>query len=52
MEGVSEATINFAIEQASFTYNPAKVGIPQIQQKFKSLGYDTVKETADLIILV
>ncbi|GIM47745.1 hypothetical protein DNHGIG_32940 [Collibacillus ludicampi] len=36
LEGVSEETVNFAIEQASVTYTPAKVGLPQIQQKIKS----------------
>lgn len=50
LEGVSEATVNFAIEQASVTYNPAKVGLPQIEQKIQDLGYDTVKEAVDFQI--
>jgi Cu+-exporting ATPase len=50
LEGVSEATVNFAIEQASVQYNPAKVDLSQIERKIQALGYDTVKETVDFQI--
>lgn len=50
LDGVSEATVNFAIEQASVTYDPAKVDLAQIEQKIQALGYGTVKETVDFQI--
>lgn len=50
LEGVSETNVNFAIEQASVTYNPAVVDRSQIERKIQALGYDTVKEAADLQI--
>jgi Cu+-exporting ATPase len=50
LEGVSEATVNFALEQASVTYNSDKVNIPLIEKKIQDIGYDTVKEAADFEI--
>ncbi|MCY9669538.1 heavy metal translocating P-type ATPase, partial [Paenibacillus alginolyticus] len=50
LEGVTEANVNFALEQASVTYNPDKVNIPVIEKKIQDIGYDTVKEAADFDI--
>lgn len=50
LEGVSEANVNFALEQASVTYNPHKVNIPLIEKKIQDIGYDTVKEAVDFDI--
>ncbi|MCR8645351.1 heavy metal translocating P-type ATPase [Paenibacillus sp. N1-5-1-14] len=50
IEGVSEATVNFALEQASVTFDPEKANRAEMEQKIKSLGYDTVKETVDFQI--
>lgn len=50
LEGVSEATVNFALEQATVTYDPAQVDVAKMEEKIRSLGYDTVKESADFEI--
>jgi len=50
MEGVSEATVNFALEQASVSYDPEKVNLAQLEEKIKTLGYGIVKEAADFRI--
>ncbi len=50
LKGVSEATVNFALEQASVTYDPDKVKLPQIERKIQEIGYDTVKEAVDFEI--
>jgi len=50
LEGVTEASVNFALEQASVTYDPDQVNLPQIERKIQEIGYDTVKETVDLEI--
>lgn len=51
VEGVAQANVNFALEQASVQFDPARVGMSQLEQKIKDLGYGTVKETADLDIV-
>ncbi|WP_029193162.1 heavy metal translocating P-type ATPase [Paenibacillus alginolyticus] len=50
LEGVTDANVNFALEQASVTYNPDKVNIPLIEKKIQDIGYDTVKDTVDFDI--
>ncbi|USB32685.1 heavy metal translocating P-type ATPase [Paenibacillus sp. YPG26] len=50
MEGVSEANVNFTLEKASVTYNPAVVNPEALEKKIEALGYGTVKETADFQI--
>lgn len=50
MEGVSRANVNLALEQATVGYDPAVAGVPQIEEKIRSLGYDTLKESADFDI--
>lgn len=50
MEGVSEANVNFTLEKASVTFNPAVVDSAKLEQKIEALGYGTVKETVDFQI--
>ncbi|MGG1556134.1 heavy metal translocating P-type ATPase [Paenibacillus ferrarius] len=50
LDGISGATVNFALEQASVVFDPTKTNMSQVEQKIQSLGYDTVKETVDFQI--
>lgn len=47
MEGVASANVNFALEKASVTYDPAKLGVGNLEETIKKLGYGTAKEVAD-----
>ncbi|KXS43251.1 MAG: Cu2+-exporting ATPase [Candidatus Frackibacter sp. T328-2] len=51
MEGVSEATVNFAVEKATVNYDPEQVGIGDFIDKIKDLGYDVPEEKADFKII-
>ncbi|PAD77353.1 heavy metal translocating P-type ATPase [Paenibacillus campinasensis] len=48
MEGVQEASVNFALEKAAVVYDPGVVTVQQMEEKIEKLGYGTAKETADL----
>lgn len=50
MDGVSRANVNLALEQATVGFDPTVSGLPQIEDKIRSLGYDTIKESADFDI--
>lgn len=50
MEGVSHANVNLALEQATVSFDPGVAGIQQFEEKIRSLGYDTLKESADFDI--
>ncbi|MNB76112.1 Copper-exporting P-type ATPase A [compost metagenome] len=50
MEGVSRANVNLALEQAAVGFDPSVVNVPKLEEKIRSLGYDTVKETANFDI--
>ncbi|MDQ0196604.1 heavy metal translocating P-type ATPase [Paenibacillus wynnii] len=50
MEGVSRANVNLALEQATVGFDPKVSGLPQIEEKIRALGYDTVREAADFDI--
>lgn len=50
MEGVSRANVNLALEQATVGFDPSLTGLPQIEDKIRLLGYDTVKESVDFDI--
>lgn len=50
LEGVSQANVNFALEQASVEFDPSKVDMSRLEQKIKALGYGTVKEAVDFDI--
>ncbi|MWC29579.1 heavy metal translocating P-type ATPase [Paenibacillus sp. MMS18-CY102] len=44
MPGVSEATVNFALERASVTYDPALVDPEKLAGKVESLGYGLIRK--------
>jgi len=46
LEGVSSANVNFAMEKASVTYDPGKIGPDRMEETIRKLGYGTVKEAA------
>ncbi|MFC4306669.1 heavy metal translocating P-type ATPase [Cohnella boryungensis] len=46
MEGVSSATVNFALEKANVTYDSAKVDRQHLEETINKLGYGTVSEVA------
>lgn len=50
LDGVSQATVNFALEQASVSYDPSKVDLSKLEQKVQDLGYDTAKESVEFDI--
>ena len=43
MPGVSDASVNFATEKATVTYDPALLDRNQFEKKIEDLGYDPVK---------
>jgi Cu+-exporting ATPase len=47
IDGVSEATVNFALERATVTYEPEKATIDEMEAKIEKLGYQPVKESVD-----
>lgn len=47
LEGVSSANVNFALEKASVTFDPDKIGVGKLEETIKKLGYDTAKEVVD-----
>ena len=45
MDGITQANVNLALEQASIEYNPAKLNVHEIVQKIEKVGYGAeVKE--------
>ncbi|MDF2719628.1 MAG: copper-translocating P-type ATPase, partial [Paenibacillus sp.] len=50
LEGVSQANVNFTIEQASVSFDPSKVDIERLERRIEDLGYGTVKQTVELQI--
>ncbi|MCM3174751.1 heavy metal translocating P-type ATPase [Paenibacillus sp. MER 99-2] len=50
MEGVNQANVNLAIEQATVRYDPKVININQLRDKVEALGYGTVTESVDLDI--
>ncbi|WP_281884415.1 heavy metal translocating P-type ATPase [Paenibacillus sp. YYML68] len=50
LEGVEQANVNFAMEQASVIYDPQVTRLSDIVNKIESLGYGTAKETLELRI--
>ncbi|SJZ42486.1 heavy metal translocating P-type ATPase [Selenihalanaerobacter shriftii] len=47
LEGVSEATVNFAVEKATVNYNSEEVGMKDFIDKIEDLGYDVPVERVD-----
>ncbi|UVI29403.1 heavy metal translocating P-type ATPase [Paenibacillus spongiae] len=50
MEGVVNANVNFALEKASITYDPAVVNRDRMEETIKKLGYGTAKEVVDFTL--
>ncbi|WP_427180955.1 heavy metal translocating P-type ATPase [Paenibacillus sp. TC-CSREp1] len=50
MEGVHEANVNLAIEQATISYDPKTTNVNALRDKVAALGYGTVTESVDLDI--
>ncbi|BCU82285.1 copper-translocating P-type ATPase [Polycladomyces abyssicola] len=50
LEGVQDANVNLATEQATIHYDPERLDVKKIGEKIEALGYGTVKETVDLAI--
>lgn len=48
IDGVAQANVNLALEQASISYDPKQVDIPDFRDKIASLGFGTVSEEANL----
>src|SRR6266571_9158862 len=40
--GVKDASVNFATEQATVTYDPAQTGLEQMVQKVDAVGYKAI----------
>ena len=51
VEGVEEASVNFALERTSIKYDPNVVEIDDFKKKIKNLGYDVVEEKVELNII-
>lgn len=47
VEGVSEATVNFATEKATITYDPAIVSMDKIKQVVEDAGYEAIDAGED-----
>ncbi|AJY76833.1 heavy metal translocating P-type ATPase [Paenibacillus beijingensis] len=47
LEGVTNANVNFALEKASVSYDPEKIGVVKLEETIKKLGYGTAKEVAN-----
>lgn len=44
LEGVSQATVNFAAERATVLFHPDQIDLSRLVEKVKELGYDTKME--------
>jgi Cu+-exporting ATPase len=49
-EGVTQATVNFALAQANVTYDPGKIAPKQLVQAIRDVGYDVDIERTELDI--
>src|SRR2546429_308034 len=46
--GVKDASVNFATEQATVTYDPSQSGIVQMVQKVEAVGYKATPQVASV----
>jgi len=46
--GVKDASVNFATEQATVTYDPFQTGIEQVVQKVEAVGYKATPQVASV----
>jgi P-type Cu+ transporter len=50
IEGVEEASVNFALEKSKVTFDPSKANVNQFKEKVHSLGYKVMSEKAEFDI--
>ncbi|PIC68469.1 copper-translocating P-type ATPase [Sporosarcina sp. P21c] len=50
MEGVSTATVNFATEKAAVTFDSNQIGLTEVEDRIRKLGYDVLTEEVNLNI--
>ncbi|MBM7649791.1 Cu+-exporting ATPase [Bacillus ectoiniformans] len=51
MDGVEDASVNFALERTSIKYDPNQVSIADVKKKINDLGYDVLEEKAEFNII-
>lgn len=52
MDGVEEATVNFALERTSIKYDPSVTNIDKFTKKTNDLGYDIAMKKLNSILVV
>ncbi|MDQ0859881.1 heavy metal translocating P-type ATPase [Bacillus sp. V2I10] len=50
IDGVEDASVNFALEKSKVTFDPSKSNVNQLKEKVESLGYKVVSEKAEFDI--
>lgn len=50
MEGVSQATVNLALEQSTIHYETNKISIEDLEKKIRTIGYDVVTDKQEFVI--
>lgn len=50
IDGVEDASVNFALEKSKVTFDPSKANVNQFKEKVESLGYKVVSEKAEFDI--
>jgi Cu+-exporting ATPase len=50
IDGVEDASVNFALEKSKVTFDPSKANVNQLKEKVQSLGYKVVSEKAEFDI--
>jgi len=50
VEGIKEARVSFATNEAEILYDPAKINIKEIEEQIKKSGYEIEKETKSIPI--
>ncbi|MFY0781786.1 heavy metal translocating P-type ATPase [Peribacillus simplex] len=50
IDGVEEASVNFALEKSKVTFDPSKSSVTQLKDKVESLGYKVVSDKAEFDI--
>ncbi|MDM5225078.1 heavy metal translocating P-type ATPase [Cytobacillus sp. NJ13] len=50
VDGVEDASVNFALEKSKVTFDPSKANVNQLKEKVQSLGYKVMSEKAEFDI--
>ncbi|MBX9971417.1 heavy metal translocating P-type ATPase [Cytobacillus firmus] len=50
IDGVEDASVNFALEKSKVTFDPSKANVNQLKEKVQSLGYKVMSEKAEFDI--